>query len=71
MLLLDNWDLFSTWPKETITSVLSFLRFVSSSTNGLRVVFSSSKDIAMLNKETAFLNPFGSPYFNTYFEIRL
>ena len=68
-LLIDHLDLVLTWPNATIQKVLGPFRIISSSTNGLRFVMASRHQLSELNKLTAILNPQGSPYFNTYFQV--
>lgn len=70
-LLLDHVDHLLKYPPKTAQALLSNLRGLSSRTGGLALILATRRRLADLNEHTAFLNPRGSPYFNTYIELRL
>lgn len=71
VLVVDNADAILGWPKDTAADVLAIFRSLSSRSSAFGLVLSSKYTVSHLNIATSWLNPHGSPFFNTYLEIRV
>jgi hypothetical protein len=70
-LLLDEFDSFLNHPQLNNVEFYGGLRSLSSRYNSLALVVTTRRSLDFLNQSTQKLNPHGSPYFNTFNELRL
>ena len=71
MLMLDEFDHFLLHPVLNSAEFYGALRSLASRSLGLVLVIAARKALEELNQLTQKINPYGSPYFNIFTEIKL
>jgi hypothetical protein len=71
VLLIDEFDSLLHHPNFNTPEFFGALRSFSTSTDALTLVIASRLEISEMNRRSAEINPIGSPYFNTFNEVRL
>lgn len=71
ILLLDEFDVFLSYPKFHSAEFYGGLRSLASRCAGFTLVIASRRNREQLTEMTQEINPYSSPYFNIFSEIRL
>ncbi len=71
VLLIDEFDSLLHHPNFNTAEFFGALRSLSALSDGLILVIASRLSIAELNRRSQEINPLGSPFFNTFTEVRL
>jgi hypothetical protein len=71
VLLIDEFDSLLYHPNFNSARFFGALRSYSASTGGLALTIANRTEISEMNRRCAEISPVGSPYFNTFTEVRL
>lgn len=71
VIVLDEFDVLLHHPVLNSAEFFGGLRSLSSTTKGLVLITSSRRHVADMNRLTQVMNPHGSPFFNTFTEVKL
>ncbi|MBZ0284801.1 MAG: TIR domain-containing protein [Anaerolineae bacterium] len=71
VIVVDEFDVLLHHPSLNSAEFFGGLRSLSSTTKGLVLITSSRRHVADMNRLTQVMNPHGSPFFNTFTEVKL
>ncbi|MBI5029164.1 MAG: orc1/cdc6 family replication initiation protein [Chloroflexi bacterium] len=71
VLLIDEFDSLLNHPNFNHAEFFGALRSFATRTDGLAVITASRSSVTQMNRKSAELNPYGSPFFNNSIEVRL